>query len=629
MDATRVLQAFTALGVRLRLDEHDAIVYEPDENIPQELKEHAGAVRRDLVALLNGDAADEPAEPPGAERCTDMGNALRFARDHGADVRYCYAMKSWLVWSTRRWRWDTGRLVTKRAKATARRLYRRLAELRAQQADKDFLRAFEKHVRYSQSDAGIRHMLSLAQSEPGVPVELDDLDADPMLLNCTNGTLELTTMTLRPPRREDLITKITKAPYRPDATHPMLDRLLTRVLPDVAVRAFVQRVAGYALTASTIEEKLFIAYGPTNGGKSTVLSALRNALGDYATTADSATFMKRRHEGGQARDDLMALVGRRLVISSEVEDGSRMAESLVKTLFGGDAMSGRALYERTQEFVPVFKLMIAANHRPRARDDDDALWRRIVEIPFTVSIPEAERDPSIKSTLTNPRKAGAAVLAWAAAGCTAWLNGGLAIPDAVKKATAAYRAEMDPITDFLKEACVLENKTEVATGVLKDAYLSWAKDASIREPLGSRAFNERLEAKGLTRNKKRTLWFGIRLRTDTDPVDNSPNPDEPHNEPEADSECSQNSIFHDADFHDAGSTRSIQSTQYRNPPIARAQEESYGEGAPNALSATGDPNICAGCHLETVRASLTEIEGQLWCPLCLHDKGSDRPGGRP
>jgi putative DNA primase/helicase len=131
-------------------------------------------------------------------------------------------------------------------------------------------------------------MLALAQSE--LPVKPSQLDADPFVLNCPNGTLELRTLHLRAHRREDFLTKVTAAPYVPDARNSIWEGFLARSLPAEGLRAYVQRVAGYALTGSTAEEKLFLVHGPTAGGKSTFLGALRRAWGDYATTADFSTF---------------------------------------------------------------------------------------------------------------------------------------------------------------------------------------------------------------------------------------------------------------------------------------------------------------------------------------------------
>lgn len=587
MDAHRVLEAFTALGVTLRLGANGLIVYEPDRDIPDALKAQAASVRDDLVKLVRN--ADGARAIEDEFRLTDAGNARRFARDHRDDVRYCYARRSWFIWDTTRWRIDDGDGIADRAKQTVARMWSEIVQL----VSPERRRAFAKWASYSESEPGMRRMLELAKSEPGIPITTDRLDADAWVLNCSNGTLELRTGHLRPHRREDLITKITAAPYEAGARHPVFDAFLERVLPDESVRTFVQRVAGYALTGSTEEEKLFIPHGPPAGGKSTLLSALRRTLGDYATAADAHTFMDRRTEGGAPRDDVIKLIGRRLVVSSEVKNGVRLATALVKTLFGGDPMAGRALYEKTIEFTPVFKLLIAVNQRPKAPDDDDALWRRLYEIPFTVSIPEAERDPAVKTTLTDPAQAGAAILAWAVEGCTAWQTGGLAIPEAVRKASQSYRDEMDPLTDFLTELCIIEKRAEVSVSAMKDTYQAWVRDNDVREPLGARAFNARLEARGCSRGNKRMTWCGIRLRTPSD------------REPEH-SEHSEHSV--------------------RESPYTRAHEESYANSASSAPSAPDA--ACSGCRVVSARARLTEFEGALWCPSCLHAKSAYRKGPR-
>jgi putative DNA primase/helicase len=96
-------------------------------------------------------------------------------------------------------------------------------------------------------------MLELARSEVAVLPEA--FDRDQYLLNCPNGTLELRTGALRAHRREDLITKMTAAPYDPEATHPCWNAFLEVALPDVALRAYMQRLAGYCLTGDTREEQ--------------------------------------------------------------------------------------------------------------------------------------------------------------------------------------------------------------------------------------------------------------------------------------------------------------------------------------------------------------------------------------
>src|SRR5262249_6335327 len=236
--------------------------------------------------------------------------------------------------------------------------------------------------------------------------------------------------------------------------------------------AFVQRWAGYCLTGDTSEEKFVLGHGATSSGKSTLLSAMRSAWGDYAAVADFTSFTEARGDG--PKEDLARLAGKRLVISIEVKDGTRLAEGLVKWLTGGDVIAARRLYERTFEFAPQFKLLLAANSRPRARDDDDAMWRRVLEVPFTQSLPEAERDSKVKATLCDPSQAGAAILAWAGWGLLAWRRVGLAIPDAVRGATTAYRAGMDPLGGFVKDAGVIEKAAWVSAHELRNSSAGWA-----------------------------------------------------------------------------------------------------------------------------------------------------------
>lgn len=369
---------------------------------------------------------------------TDLGNAERFAAQHRETVRYVYAWRTWLLWTGQRWRRDLGAGVMALAKVTVRTIY---AEAAAE-LDQERREKIAAWAGKSEHEARLRAMLFLAQSEPGIPITPDQLDRDPFLLNCLNGTLELRTLHLRPHRREDHCTKVTAAPYEPESRHPVWDAFLARMLPDER-GAFLQRVAGYSLTGDTSERKVFLAHGDTATGKSTFLSSIHNTLGDYAATADFSSFLERRADG--PRNDLARLAGARLVVSVEVQEGAKMAEGLVKLLTGGDRVTARFLYGEHFEFTPQFKLILAANDRPRASDQDEAFWSRVLEIPFEVSLPEAERDPEVKKTLTDPEQAGAAILAWAAEGAAAWFASGLGTPPAVRQATAAYRDAMDPL----------------------------------------------------------------------------------------------------------------------------------------------------------------------------------------
>jgi putative DNA primase/helicase len=160
---------------------------------------------------------------------------------------------------------------------------------------------------------------------------------------------------------------------------------------------------------------LFFLYGSGANGKSTFLEIIRALLAGYASQADFTTFLERKGDG--PRNDIARLFGARVVTSSEVGEGKRLNESLVKTLTGDETVTARFLHAEFFEFKPTFKLWLAANHRPVIRGTDNAIWDRVRLIPFTVSIPLEERDPGLRAALLAELPG---ILAWAVAGCLLW-----------------------------------------------------------------------------------------------------------------------------------------------------------------------------------------------------------------
>ena len=118
---------------------------------------------------------------------------------------------------------------------------------------------------------------------------------DPWLFCCENGTIDLRTGDLRPHRREDFITKMSPVAYDPNAKSEVFEAYLERVLPDKDVRQYVQKAGGYSLTGSVAEEKLFFAFGPQAGGKSTMIEAIRSVLGPHAVALGFDTLLKRKY----------------------------------------------------------------------------------------------------------------------------------------------------------------------------------------------------------------------------------------------------------------------------------------------------------------------------------------------
>lgn len=432
---------------------------------------------------------------------SDSGNAARFVQDHTGKVLYCNGM-GWLQYDRKRWH-AAGNQITKRAKRTAGKMWSEAR--RAPEANRKETVA---HALRSQSANSLQNMVKLAECE--MHVEAEALDAGPWLLNCLNGTVDLRTGELRKHNPNDLITKLAPVHYDPDSCSTLWDRVSRQALPDKQVRDFFQRLVGYTLTGCTGEDIFALIHGPTRTSKGTIQEAIATMLGDYAITAELDMLAQRNHAGGP-RPELVRLRGARMVSIYETSRRLTLSASLIKSLAGSDPVTARSLYREPVEFKPSAKIWVATNYPPKVPADDAALWERIRAIPFEVTIPEKERDPSIRSRLQEPEH-GAAILAWAVEGCLLWQEDGLRQPAAVREAGRAYRESMDPVGRFVRECCRLGAGLWIATSDLREEYQSWSQEQG-EEIVNSETFNRTLRERDCEPQKRGgdRGWKGITL----------------------------------------------------------------------------------------------------------------------
>ena len=472
--------------------------------------EHNG----DMAAAVRA-AADElglrkqEAVPPAAahepERATDLGNARRLVRQFGDRIRYVHTWGAWLVWDGARWVKDETGAIHRLARDTIRAMYAEAAGIE----DPDARKALGRWATQSEGASRLSAMVELARSEPGVAVHHTALDADPWLLNCANGTIDLRTGALRPHNRDSLLTKLVNVDYDPQATAPTWGRFMERITSgDARLAAYIQQAAGYTLTGDVSEQCLFFCYGTGANGKSTFVEALSDLLGGYWLKAPAEMLMQQRHGGG-IPNDIARLPGARMVVASEISEGRRLDEAKVKDLTGGDTLVARFMKQEYFEFRPVFKLWMYGNYKPVIRGTDNGIWRRIRLIPFMTTIPDEEKDPTLPKKL---RAELPGILAWAVRGCLAWQRDGLDVPDAVRDATDSYRAEMDVIGDFLTECCTLRPTASVAATPLYKAYVAWC-EVNGERPLPQKQFGQRLDLRGLPskRTGKAFMRQGVAL----------------------------------------------------------------------------------------------------------------------
>ncbi len=489
----------------------------------------------------------EDAESGGwkEENLTELGVAERLARLHSSTLFYVPERGDWFSWVGNRWQKDSESRITGYATATIRAIgeeaqktldtipdkLREVVAWRASAKKEEALEGFDaaqidacalaikarNFALMMETNAKIAAVVSLAKTLPALVKKVVDLDADPWLFNVQNGTLDLRTGALRSHAPTDYQTKLSPVAYDPAAKAPRFLRFLHQVLPDPALRDYVQRAHGYSLTGLTNEQCLFMCIGTGANGKS-VLDKLRRAyMGEYSKVADASAFLVKRAD--TVRNDIAALVGARMVCVSEINRGRALEEAQVKSATSGDTIAARFLYKEMFEFVPQFKLWMSSNYRPKIEGTDDGIWRRIRLVPFDVTIADEKQDKDLDRNLIAEELSG--VLRWAVEGCLKWQKDGLNQPPAMLEARADYRENYDPLGEWFDACCTISSVGEVASSTLYGSYKSYCSRQGV-EYLAAPAFGELLPHKGCktkrfyvgegaTRRQVRG-WAGVELK---------------------------------------------------------------------------------------------------------------------
>ena len=477
---------------------------------------------------------------------TDSGNGERIVKLFGEDIRFCSEFKKWLLWDGRRWLVDTdAATVTQRAKTMARLLYQQATRLE----DPVMQKAVKAHARDSESQGAISAALLRAKSEPGMSISAAQLDQHRYLLNCLNGVVDVRTGELLGFERRYYITKLVHVNYRPESNAEKdCPRFLKYLhwamgetpdmaeLPERVVRmvGFLQKSIGYALTGDVSEKAAFIFYGAKgNNGKTTLLTIFKTILVEYSCQLDINTLMTSKFTDNNVRADLAKLHGARFVITSEVDDGQRLSERLMKYLTAGmGEITACRKFENPFEFTATHKLFMDCNYRPEVKGADEAIWSRLKCVPFLQRI--SKGDPDLDKQLLNKILAESeGVLAWAVRGAMRWAkDSDLGDPPEVEAAGAEWRDADDPLKPFFEECCDIHADYWVRCSDFTKAYQQWCRDNN-EQQLKSSRLTQRLELKGIKLNRSRRVsdagkqarcWDGLKLRTDVTCVPGASDP---------------------------------------------------------------------------------------------------------
>lgn len=443
---------------------------------------------RDRYEDDDGGGGGPPIGPPGGDGATPrapFGTELmlshELSKELGDDWICAWPSKTWYRWDGRRWDGARGDyLIQQIAQQVALRL-----AVWIEEKDKRTARSLCRSATIS----GAITLISSQQRHAVYDGELDQ--EDDWEINTPDGLLYLKTGFLAPHVRSRMLTRLTGASPRPDAECPRWMQFLDEVTGgNRGLQEYLRRMAGYFLTGSITEHKIFFLYGKSRTGKTVFQNILVELLGDYAIAAAMDMFIVA--EGQRHLTEQMDLCGPRLVIASETQEGKRWNDALLKQIAGGDPMRARKMRENTVQFRTHCKLLLGGNHRPRMRPGDDAMRARFIVPPFGFRQPVLDKDLTDKLRGELP-----GIFKWAMTGALELHNGASldlsAAPLVIREATDEYFESQDTINHWIDACCERGGREFFATTEeLYKSFKGWCERAGDRWPLPMFIFASRL-----------------------------------------------------------------------------------------------------------------------------------------
>lgn len=457
---------------------------------------------------------------------SSLGEARAFAADATGQVLFTEGT-GWLCWDGKKFDQSEAAVHLRFHAFTDRQLIEARREVHAAVdavADADELtgsiarqkaaqaRAYLKFVQAQRNTGGIAQ--SLKEAAHIVTIGVDELDADPFLLCTPGGVIDLRTGQMRPNDPADRCTKcaaVAPSDAGAELWREFLDRFTCN---DAALAAYLQQCAGMAAVGRVFSENLLILYGTGGNAKSTFVNTLARVLGSYSGSLSTDVLLSR--PGQNKGPELAALRGLRLAIASEIEEGARLDEAVLKRLCSTDQIAANPKYRDPFSFTPSHSLIMCTNHLPRIGSTDNGTWARIAVAPCRGNF-RGQRGEVKDYCSFLVERAGGAVLCWIVEGAKQFIANccTLTPPPCVVAEVQKYRAESDWLGQFVAEECETGAGFTVKASDLQAAYRAYC-DRTGEYCRRANDLKAALEAVGFSwhKGKAGAVYIGLRLGMD-------------------------------------------------------------------------------------------------------------------
>ncbi len=268
-----------------------------------------------------------------------------------------------------------------------------------------------------------------------------------VLINLKNGTFEVTpeAVLLRPFDAKDFITYQLPFDYNPTAKAPLFEKFINHVLPDTERQNVLSDFLGYIFVKyeHLKLEKALLLYGTGANGKSVVYDIINALLG--AENVSSYTLENLTSKEGYHR---VMIADKLLNYASEISD--RVNPAYFKALASGEPVDGRLPYGKPVIIKDYAKLIFNLNELPKDVEHTNAFFRRLLIVPFEVTIPEKEQDKQLAKKIIESELSG--VFNWVLQGLERILkNKAFTDCRAINQAREDYQTSSDSVKLFMDE----------------------------------------------------------------------------------------------------------------------------------------------------------------------------------
>lgn len=501
----------------------------------------------------------------GGYELNDDGNALHFLDIHNGLVRYIpNVIERWIIWDGMRWVIDEkkdivynlyGRVKNNQIEYAKKKMeeWERMANQPGAGKVRRVAQLWERHSNNSGMLGPKQKAIETAKHiREGISTKFEELDKDRRAIGCGNKVIRFKTLAeltgsgtgsdggsggsvdwrdLIEVIENDqslLITQNTWTDYVPlevlktedkvgyKLFHDFLDKFIA---PSINVDYF-QKLCGSVLLGDSTEKLAFFFHGKSDSGKSTMLSLMINALGDYACSRNPDIFRSTHLNPALASALSMRLMGIAEFGTNDINN------ELFKTLTGGDKVTCELKGKNNLvSDTPQFSIFVTTNGVPNVAGHDKAFVNRLCVIEFKHEADENEKVAGKKAQQLLYKHGSKTVLSWMIEGCARSIVEGIRpFPVEIAMATEDFAAKLSEIGVFVTDCIVESPGNFVRNDDLFHALRTWANTNNFdmkgwtptrltqrMNDLGFKQATKNLVIEGRSKRISKRVWLNISL----------------------------------------------------------------------------------------------------------------------